>query len=378
MKKRVILIVVVAVLVLFAWQCRRGANSRDSKGDKDAAVPVTVAEVVVRAVPVELRTFGTAQPVATVAIRSQVTGILADVPVKEGKDVRAGDLLFKIDPRPAEAQLKQAEANLAKSSAEHENARKEAARQVELFQKGLAAEDAFDQARTSADALAAAVTAGQADVEKAKLELEYGSIQSPIDGRAGEIAVKPGNLVKANDAVLLTINQLSPIDVAFSVPQQQLDAIHRAVAAGPLEVRAFAEEQGGTVETGQLTFVDNQVDAATGTIRLKGAFANSSQSLWPGRFLKVVLTLSTQSDALVIPTPAIQTGQKGPYVFVVKPDLTVEDRMVTVARAMNGETVVSAGLKAGERVVTDGQLRLTPGARIEIKPAKGSAPAQGS
>lgn len=378
MKTRVILIVVVAVLVLFVWQCRRGTNSRKSRDSKDAVVPVTVAKVVARTVPVELRTFGTAQPLATVAIRSQVTGILSEVLVKEGKDVRTGELLFRIDPRPADARLKQAEANLAKSSAEHENARKESARQEELFQKGLAAEDAFDQARTSADALAAAVAAGQADVEQAKLELEYCSIQSPIDGRAGEVAVKPGNLVKANDAVLLTINQLSPIDVVFSLPQQNLESIRRAFAAGPLEVRAFTENQGGTVETGKLAFVDNQVDAATGTILLKGAFANADQGLWPGQFLKVVLTLSIQPDAIVIPTPAIQTGQAGSYVFVVKPDLTVEDRMVTVAHALDGETVVSEGLKAGETVVTDGQLRLTPGARIEIKPSKGSANAQGS
>lgn len=378
MKRYVILIVVIAVLLLVVWQCRRSTNSRNSRDSKAVSVPVTVANVTMRAVPVELRTFGTAQPVATVTIRPQVTGILSDVLIKEGTDVRAGELLFKIDPRPAEARLRQGEANLAKSSAEYENARKESARQEELFQKGLAAEDAFDQARTSADALAATVAAGQADVEQAKLELEYCSIRSPINGRAGEIAVKPGNLVKANDAVLLTINQLSPIDVTFSVPQQQLDAVQHAVAAGPLEVRAFTEEQGGSVETGKLVFVDNQVDAATGTIRLKGSFANSDQGLWPGQFLKVVLTLSIKPDALVIPTSAIQTGQKGPYVFVVKPDLTVKDRMVTITHALDGESVVSEGLKAGEKVVTDGQLRLIPGTRIEIKPAKSSADAQGS
>ena len=331
MKKSIILIAVIVVLVFFILQCRRGTNVRKSSQSKDVGVPVTVAEVIQQAVPVELRAFGTAQPIATVAIRSQVAGLLSEVHIKEGDDVRARDLLFNIDPRPAQARLKQAEANLAKTSAEHQNARKEAERQGELFQKGLAPEDAFDQARTAADALAAAATAGEADVEQAKLELEYCSIRSPIDGRAGEIAVKSGNLVKANDAVLLTINQLSPIEVVFSLPQQNLNAIRRAFAAGPLEVRAFTDEQGGTVETGALAFVDNQVDIATGTIRLKGIFANPDRGLWPGQFLKVVLTLSTQLDAIVIPTPAIQTGQKGSYVFVVKPDLTVEDRRVTVS-----------------------------------------------
>ena len=377
MKKSIILIAVV-LIIFFVWQCRRGTNVRKSNQSKDVGVPVTVAEVIRKAVPVELRAFGMAQPIAAVAIRSQVTGILSEVHIQEGNDVRARDLLFQIDPRPAQARLRQAEAHLAKTSAECQNARKEAERQKALFQKGLAPEDAFDQAQTTADALAAAVTAGEADVEQAKLELEYCCIRSPINGRAGEMAVKSGNLVKANDAVLLTINQLSPIEVVFSVPQQNLKAIRQAFATAPLEVRAFTEEQSGAVEIGALAFVDNQVDTATGTIRLKGVFANADHGLWPGQFLRILLTLSTQLDAIVIPTPAIQTGQKGSYVFVVKPDLTVEDRSVIISRSANEQAVVSQGLKVGERVVTDGQLRLIPGARIEIKPARGSANAQGS
>ena len=359
----------ILVLIVGGWYLRHHAGTQGGD-EKSSAVPVVVAEAITKAVPVELRTFGIAQPVATVSIQSQVTGILSEVLVVEGKDVRAGDLLFKIDPRPAEARLKQADANLAKTSAERENARKEAVRQDELFKKGLAAEDEFDQAQTTADALAAAVTAGQADVDQAKLELEYCSIRSPIDGRAGEIAVKPGNLVKANDVVLLKVNQLSPIDVSFSLPQQQLNVIQHAVAAGPLEVRAFTDEAGGLVETGRLTFVDNEVDAPTGTIRLKGVFDNTDLGLWPGRFLKVVLTLSVDPEALVVPTSAIQTGQEGAYVFVVKPEMTVEMRKVTVSRVINGETVVAHGIQAGEKVVTEGQLRLVSGSRVQIKVSK--------
>jgi multidrug efflux system membrane fusion protein len=360
------------------------------------AVPVTVATVVQKNIPVQVRVIGTVEAYSTVSIKAQINGPVTKVYFKEGQDVKKGDLLFTIDPRPFEAALKQAEANLArdtaqvqqaeanlaKDMAQAKNAEVEAQRYAELIKKEVVSKEEYDQRRTNADAFQAAiradqaavdnakaaVRADQAAVDNAKIQLGYCSIRSPIDGRTGSILVHEGNLVKANDTpALLVINQMTPIYVAFSVPEQQLSEIKKYTAAGKLDVEAIIPNDEKHPAQGVITFIDNAVDSATGTIRLKGTFANHERRLWPGQFVNVVLTLTTQPNAIVIPSQAVQTGQQGPFVFVVKPDLTVESRPIAVGRTVDGETVIEKGLPAGEKVVTDGQLRLVPGAKVEIK-----------
>jgi multidrug efflux system membrane fusion protein len=290
--------------------------------------------------------------------------------------VRKGDLLFTIDPRPYEAALKQAEANLQKDLAQTKHAQEDARRYEFLIQKGVVARQQYDKFRTEAEALEAAVLADRAAVENAKIQLGYCSIHSPIDGRTGSLMVKQGNIIKADDVNLIVIHQIVPIDVAFSVPEQNLQEIKKYMALGKLQVDALVPSNNERPEKGTVTFVDNAVDTSTGTIRLKGTFANRERKLWPGQFVNVVLTLTREPNAIVVPSQAIQTGQQGQYVFVVNEDLTVEPRPVVVGRFVSNETVVQKGLLAGEKVVTDGQLRLYPGARVEIKTSDSANAAQ--
>lgn len=335
------------------------------------AVPVSVGEAVQKAVPLQLRAIGNVQAYSTVSIKSQVEGTLARVYFKEGQDVKKGDPIFLIDPRSYEAALRQAEANLARDTAQAANARIDERRFADLYKEGGVSQQQYDQARTNADALEATVQADKSAVEHAKLQLGYASIRSPINGRTGNLLVHEGNLVKANDAdhPLVVINQVRPIYVSFSVPEQELPEIRRYMASGSLQVEAITLGGEGRRLQGDLTFVDNAVDRTTGTVELKAKFANVDNAIWPGQFVDVVLTLTTESNALVVPSQAIQTGQQGPYVFVVKPDLTVESRPVVVHRTLERETVIEKGLASGERVVTDGQVRLVPGAKVEIKPS---------
>jgi multidrug efflux system membrane fusion protein len=326
-----------------------------------------VASVVQKTVPVQVRAIGAVEAYSTIMVKSQVEGELMRVHFKEGQDVKKGDPLFTIDPRPFEAALRQAEANLAKDMAQAKNAAVDARRYAELLQRRLVAQADYDQQRTNADALQAAVRADQAAAENAKLQLGYTAIRSPIDGRIGYLMVQQGNLVKANDTMLVTINQISPIYVTFAVPEQELPAIQRYMAAGSLTMAANVPMAAGPPERGVLSFVDNTVDRATGTIRLKGTFANDDRQLWPGQFANVVLTLTTQPNALVVPSQAVLSGQEGQHVFVVKPDLAVEYRPVSVGRSLDGETVITEGLQPEETVVTDGQLRLAPGTTVEVK-----------
>lgn len=335
------------------------------------AVPVSVGEAVQKAVPLQLRAIGNVQAYSTVSIKSQVEGTLARVYFKEGQDVKKGDPIFLIDPRSYEAALRQAEANLARDTAQAANARIDERRFADLYKEGGVSQQQYDQARTNADALEATVQADKSAVEHAKLQLGYASIRSPINGRTGNLLVHEGNLVKANDAdhPLVVINQVRPIYVSFSVPEQELPEIRRYMASGSLQVEAITLGGEGRRLQGDLTFVDNAVDRTTGTVELKAKFANMDNAIWPGQFVDVVLTLTTESNALVVPSQAIQTGQQGPYVFVVKSDLTVESRPVVVHRTLERETVIEKGLASGERVVTDGQVRLVPGAKVEIKPS---------
>ncbi len=368
----------------FLTACSPDASGKPAVQDpgRRSAVPVTVATVEQKTVPLQLYAIGYVRTCATVAVKTQVGGELQRVHFQEGQEVRKGDLLFTIDPRPSEAQLKQAEANLARDQAQLENARREVRRYEELVKKDYVARQQYDQTRTTATALEATARADQAAVDNAKLQLSYCFIRSPIAGRTGNLLVHQGNIVKANDTTplgpgpsgsesvsvpLVTINQLSPIYVAFSVPEQHLPEIKKYMAAGRLQVDAIIPHDEGPPTHGELTFIDNAVDPATGTIQLKATFPNYDKALWPEQFVNVVLTLAMQANVVLVPSQAVQTGQTGPYVFVVQPDLAVESRPVVVDREVGAETVVKEGLKPGEQVVTDGQLRLSPGAKVEMQ-----------
>ena len=358
------------VLITFLSACSGG----NSEPPKKPAVPVTAATVIQKTVPVQINTIGNVEAYSTVSVKSQIGGLLDHVHFREGQDVNKGALLFTIDPRPYEAALKQAEANLAKDTAQLENAREEVRRYAELVKKGYVAQEQYDQIRTNATAFEATVNADKAVVENAGLQLKYCYIYSPFNGRTGNLLSHQGNLIKANaDNPMIIINQIQPIYVTFSVPEQYLSEIKKYMSGGKILVKAFITTGKDDPEEGVLTFVDNTVDVATGTIKLKATFANNKKRLWPGQFVDVVIVLTTQPNAVVVPSQSIQTGQKWQYVFVIKDDLTVEDRAVTVGRTLNSETVIEKGLQAGEKVVTDGQLRLVPGAKVQLKEKTGGS-----
>jgi multidrug efflux system membrane fusion protein len=339
---------------------------------KKEAVPVSAGDVVQKMVPVQLRAIGNVEAYTTVGVKAQIGGELLIVHFREGQDVKKGEILFTIDPRPYEASLKQAEANLAKDTAQLDNAREEVRRYAELVKKGYVAQEQYDQIRTNFAAFEATVNADRAMVENARLQVKYCYIYSPVTGRTGSLLSQQGNLIKANaDSSIVVINQVQPIYVTFSVPEQYLAEIKKYMAIEKVKVDAVIGKDESHPVEGILTFVDNAVDMTTGTIKLKATFANSEKRLWPGQFVNVVVTLTTQPNAIVIPTPAIQTGQNGQYVFVIKNDLTVEARPVVVGRTLESESVLEKGLRAGEKVVTDGQLRLVPGVKVEIKNAAG-------
>jgi multidrug efflux system membrane fusion protein len=331
------------------------------------AVPVTVASVIEKSVPVEVTTIGNGEAYTTVNVKSQVDGILQQAYFHEGQDVKKGDVLFTIDPRPFQATLNQYQANLAKDEAQLKNAEEQLQRNEQLYRDGIISKDQYDTFRTNAATLEAVVQADRAAIENAQIQLGYCTIRAPIEGRTGAVMVQPGNLVKNNDVTLVTINQISPLYVVFSVPEQYLPEIKREQAQRPLRVEAIIPQDPGHPEWGELTFVNNTVDAATGTIQLKGAFRNTSKRLWPGQFVNVVLVLASQPHAIVVPSQAVQTGQQGHYVYVVKEDRTVQLVPVVPGPTLNGETVIAKGLAPGQTVVTDGQLRLFPGAKIEVK-----------
>lgn len=392
-------------------------------GKMPPPVPVLAGSVVQKPMPIELRSIGNVEAYSTVVITPQVNGSVLRVHVKPGQDVKAGEALFTIDPRPFEAALRQAEATLARDLAQRQqasaglaqrlaerrqaeanltrelaqldNARAQNHRYQVLLEKELVAREQYEQIRTNALALEAgeeaaraaienaraavlaaeaavvnaeaAIRADQAAVEQARLQLGYASIRSPIDGRAGDLLVDAGNVVRANpESSLLVINQVQPVYVAFSVPEQNLAEIKRYRAAGTMSVEARSRND-GTAASGELTFVNNTVDVSTGTIQLKASFANAERAFWPGQFVDVVIKLTEDPNAVVAPTAAIQAGQNGAYVYVVKSDLTVESRPVTVGWTAGPEAVIAKGLAPGERVVTDGQLRLAPGAKVDIK-----------
>jgi multidrug efflux system membrane fusion protein len=363
----------IATTPLLSLACSGGEASNAlatgrGRSAQQGPVPVTIGQVTQKSMPLEIRVIGTAEPYSTVAIHAQITGQLMSVNFKEGDDVRQGQVLFSLDRRPLEAALQQAQANLARDRAQATNAEAIASRYQDLTDRGIATREQLGTSRAGATALNAAVEADRAAVDNAKVQLEYATIASPISGRTGALMVHAGNLVRANDTTpLVVINQVTPIYVSFGIPESRLPELKRYMAQGTLKVQASPPNEETDAALGRIGFVDNQVDPTTGTIKLKGTFANERRRLWPGQFVNVVVTLTTDPTATVVPTAAVQAGQQGSYVFVVKSDKTVELRPVEVARTADTETVVQSGLKPGETVVTDGQIRLVAGSLIAVK-----------
>ncbi|HSP05886.1 MAG TPA: efflux RND transporter periplasmic adaptor subunit, partial [Acidobacteriota bacterium] len=329
-------------------------------------VPVVVGKVVQKEMPVQLHAVGTVEAVSTVMIKPQAAGLLLSIHFKEGQEVKKGDLLFTIDKRPYEATLAQARANLAKDIAQAKTARELTARYENLVKKDYVTKEQFDQVRTSAEALEASADADRAEAENAQLQLNYCEIRSPIDGRTGNLMVHAGNVMKVNETEMVQIHQMDPVYVTFSVPEQNLSDIRTFNSRGTLQV-VVTDKSGNNPVTGSLAFINNEVNADTGTIQLKGVFENKEKLLWPGEFTNATLRLTSRPKAIVVPAQAVESGQNGTYVYIVKPDQTAEVRPVTPGDTIGQETIIEKGVQPGETVVTDGQLRLLPGAKVEFQ-----------
>jgi len=339
----------------------------------EAPAPVEVARVVQKNMAEQVGAVGAVEAINSVAVKSRVDGQLLEAFVKDGDDVHKDQLLFKIDPRPAQAALAQMQAALAKDAAARDLALAQVNRYEPVAQKGFISADQMQQYRTAYSAAAASVKVDQANVEAAQLTLGYTDIFAPFAGRAGRILVQPGNLVKANDTqALLTINQLKPIFVNFALPGAYVERVRGAQADAPLEVSASGEAL-TTAQSGKVAFVDNAVDSATNTVKLRASFANDDERLWPGQFVNIALTLGNDANALVVPAEAVKDGPNGTYVFVVKADGHAEQRTVTVARTLNGEAMIAKGLTTDETVVTDGQSRVVDGAKVNVTTASARA-----
>jgi multidrug efflux system membrane fusion protein len=336
----------------------------------DSAVLVTAAPAVEKPMPVAIDTIGAAEAFSVVAVHSQITGELTSVNFKDGDEVTKGQELFTLDRRPLDAALQQAQANLDRDLAQLANAKAQLQRYQDLADRGIATREQLDTSRTTLAALDATTVADRASVENARVQLTYATISAPISGRVGKLLVSVGNLVRANDTTpLVVINQVAPIYAVFGVPEAQLPDLKRYMARSALRVEAGPPTSSEPPSVGRLAFVDNSVDQTTGTIAVRATFPNDDRRLWPGQFVNVTITLDRDPSAIVIPSAAIQDSQQGKIVFVVKPDKTVEQRVVHIRRTAGAETVVADGVKAGEMVVTDGQLRLIPGTRVTIRSA---------
>ncbi|HJT05745.1 MAG TPA: efflux RND transporter periplasmic adaptor subunit [Stellaceae bacterium] len=331
-------------------------------------VPVVIAVAKREPTPVRLDAVGTVQTIASVAVKSRLDGQIAEVKVQDGQYVKAGDPVLLLDSRAAEAQVRQMEAQQARDRAQLTNAKRDVERFAPLVAKDFVSHQQYDTAATTARALEASVKADEAALENARVLLTYYTITAPMDGRIGTIALKAGSNVKANDVPILTINQTKPIWVAFSLAESDFPAVRRAMEGGAVEVDVAAPGDSEAPERGRVSFFENAIDTATGTIGLKATFDNPQERLWPGEFVNVAVMLSVEQEALVVPQAAVQVGQSSTYVFVIKPDNTAEMRPVQVSRSVAGKSVIAKGLDAGEQVVTDGQLRLTNGSRVEIRP----------
>jgi membrane fusion protein, multidrug efflux system len=377
--KRLLLAMLLAALLAGGYHFRGFFfdTAPETRSARPAAAQLVVADVAAQSpTPILVTAIGTVQSIATVMIKSRVDGEIAKVDFEEGQEVKEGDILFILDDRAVRSQLQQAEATLERDRAQLERNRLEVTRQTELAHRGVASAQKLEDVTTSVAVAEATVRASEATAENARVNLNYTTIRAPITGRTGSVALKRGNVVKAVDTAptvmpLVTITQLRPIYVALTVPERYLADLRTAMAEGPVPAVVTVPRQPQAPITGTLTFIDNQVDVATGTISLKAKFPNDDDRLWPGQFVNVTLTLGTQENAVVVPSSAIQVGPNGPYVFVIRQDSTVELRLVKPDRTVGGKTVVAEGMAAGERVVVDGQLRLGNGTRVTVQ---GSTP----
>jgi len=359
-----IVVIAAAALTYFGRELR----ANEPKGGRGpAAVQVTVATVLQQTVPVRVQAIGNVEAFSTVAVKARVDGQIVEVGFKEGEEVPKGRVLFKIDPRPFEAALRQAEANHLRDVAQAEQARSQEKRYQDLLEKNFVSKEAYAQFRTNADTAEAVALASRAALDNARLNVEYCTIRSPIEGYAGKIQIQMGNLVKANDVgPLVTVNQVHPIYVNFSLPENRLPEVRKYMASGPLAVNALAPGSDKVAATGALIFIDNAVDPSTGTIKLRARFQNKENVLWPGQFVNVSVQLYQEQNAIVIPSQAVQTGPEGQYVYVVGDDMAVDLRKIQVQRSEGDTTIVGSGLAKGERVVTQGQLRLGPKTRVQF------------
>jgi len=377
-----------------------GGNGGKGKGKKGknaggGTVPVVVAKSSLKNVPIEIGVVGNVEAYSVVTVRAQTGGMLTKVNFQEGDYVKKDDLLFLIDRKPLDGQMKsamanlqkstalelQAEANLNRDAANAKYAKEQTARYLKLVEEGIFAKEQGEQLKSNADSLAQLLEADKASINSSKaqmeadqsainnlnIQLEYTTVEAPIDGRTGNILQKAGNIITAGTTDLATINQVEPIYATFSVPEARLADVKKYMALGTLQVSVHAQDGSGDTETGDLTFIDNSVDTSTGTIKLKGTFKNAGRKLWPGQFVNATLRLTTRPNAVVVPNQAVQTGQDGTYIYVVKQDQTVEVRPVTVGPRVDLDLVIDKGLDAGETVVTEGQLRLQPGSRVQFR-----------
>lgn len=356
--------ILISLLMLFLCTA---CPAKKEKPKAKPVVPVKATQVVQKDVPVQIKAIGNIEASSSVAIKSQINGQIIKIHFSEGSDVEKGALLVSIDPESLQSTVNQYEAALAKDLSQARFAQEQVRRYEGLLKDGIVTRDQYDLLLSNAESLTATVASDRAAIRNAKIQLGYCSIRSPISGRTGTVTLQTGNLVKANDLTIVTVNQLSPINVTFSLPEKRLSEIKRAMSTGQLKIEAVIPNEPSATESGSISFLDNAVNPATGTIKLKGVFANKSRKLWPGQFTDVLITLASSKNALVIPTQAIQTSQQGEFVYVVKGDSKVEMRQVKTAAVAGEETVIEKGLSAGETVVVDGQLRLTPGATVETK-----------
>jgi membrane fusion protein, multidrug efflux system len=363
-------VLVAAAGYFFVDQAQRD-KARAAASAAPAAIPVTVGTAETRDMPVYVRGIGTVQAYKTVTVKSRVDGQIVKVPFEEGQEVKAGDPLFQIDPRPFQATLDQAIANKQRDEAQLAGAAADLERYGKLLGQGYQSRQSYDQQKATVESLKGSIAADQAAIETARLNLGYADIRSPIDGCTGSRQVDPGNLVQAGqNTALVTITQVKPIFVNFTVPQDQTDRIRTNQAAAPLTVVAYGSDDKTELGRGKVTLIENQIDPATGTLKLKGTFANSDERLWPGEFVNVRLILATRRDAVTVPQRTVMQGASDSYVYVVKAGNTVERRTVEVAATQEGMAAIETGLAAGERIVIDGQYRLTNGAAIRVDTAR--------
>jgi membrane fusion protein, multidrug efflux system len=357
--------IIIFVGCVVAWHLVAARNSTDRQDFTPPPIPVTPGEVTVESVPVFVSGLGTVQAYMNVAVKTRVDGQITGVAFTEGQDVNTGDLLFQIDPRPFEAALAEAQANKRKDEAQLQAAQLVLDRYAKLLASRTQTQEAYDNQKATVGQLDGAVAADQALIDTAQLNLDYTKISSPIDGRAGARLVDPGNVVLASqNSSLVTVAQIKPIFVSFTVAQEFLDKIRQNQAKQQLEVIAYASDDKTRLSEGKLTLIDNMIDVATGTIHLKATFANDDERLWPGEFVNARLVLSTRQNAITVPAQTVMQGPEGPYIYVIKPDETVERRNVKVAATQDGRAIIQEGLSVGDRVVVSGQYRLTDGARI--------------